>query len=201
MKINEKVKNKYLQCQAKYLNLQPSICIPETLAFEPHRISQLQFRGTIPPFAWNNNKPQSKQPVSGPRFEPGTSRRSSRSVNHSTTTFGWNPFPISARFLLSWPRLIAGFPAGTQIHVGHGHFLDRSMALAVSRGPLATEARVRARASPCEIWQALSHCLGSSLSVSFRHGSILIYHLGDEHQSRCWPQLRDIASPRGHEHE
>jgi hypothetical protein len=41
----------------------------------------------------NHEKPQSGQPVSGPRFEPGTSWIQSRSANHSTTTFGrmvWN---------------------------------------------------------------------------------------------------------------
>jgi hypothetical protein len=37
----------------------------------------------------NHEKPQSGQPVSGPRIEHGTSRIRSRSANHSTTTFGF----------------------------------------------------------------------------------------------------------------
>jgi hypothetical protein len=36
----------------------------------------------------NNEKFESEQPVSWPRFEPGASRIRSREVNHSTTTFG-----------------------------------------------------------------------------------------------------------------
>jgi hypothetical protein len=38
----------------------------------------------------NHEKPQSGEPVSGPRFEPRTSKIRSRSVNHSTTTLGSN---------------------------------------------------------------------------------------------------------------
>jgi hypothetical protein len=37
----------------------------------------------------NHEKPQSGQPDFGPKnVEPGTSRKRSRGVNHSTTTFG-----------------------------------------------------------------------------------------------------------------
>jgi hypothetical protein len=36
----------------------------------------------------NHENPRSSWPVSGPTFEPGTSRIRSRSVKHSTTTFG-----------------------------------------------------------------------------------------------------------------
>jgi hypothetical protein len=36
----------------------------------------------------NHEKSQSGYAVSGPRFEPGTSKIRNRSVNHSTTTFG-----------------------------------------------------------------------------------------------------------------
>jgi hypothetical protein len=36
----------------------------------------------------NHEKSQSLWPVSGPRFEPGTSRIRSRSVNHLTMTLG-----------------------------------------------------------------------------------------------------------------
>jgi hypothetical protein len=37
----------------------------------------------------NHEKPQSEYSVSEPRFESGTSRIRSSSVNHSTTTFGF----------------------------------------------------------------------------------------------------------------
>jgi hypothetical protein len=54
-------------------------------------------RGVIcPAFAWrdwgNHDKPQSRQTVSEPRSEPGTSRIRSRNANHSTTTLGFSCF-------------------------------------------------------------------------------------------------------------
>jgi hypothetical protein len=43
----------------------------------------------------------------------------------------------------------------------------------------------------------------SPVNISFRQGSILIYHLGEEQYVRWWPQFRDIVSPhrRGNRYE
>jgi hypothetical protein len=48
-------------------------------------------RATVPTLDWSDwgiqPKSQSRYPISGPRFEPGTSRMWSGSCDHSTATF------------------------------------------------------------------------------------------------------------------
>jgi hypothetical protein len=54
----------------------------------------------------NHEKSQSGQSVSGPRFEPGTSRIRRRSVNHSTTTFGRRYLKFAEFYKKFWEELI-----------------------------------------------------------------------------------------------
>jgi hypothetical protein len=39
------------------------------------------------------------------------------------------------------------------------------------------------------------------VSITPPSPSVLVYHLGDEHHARWWPQFRDIASPHLHEQQ
>jgi hypothetical protein len=53
------------------------------------------------------------------------------------------------------------------------------------------------------LWQVFLQALWFSLICIIPSWlSILVYHLtGDEQETRCWLQFRDIASPHQHEHE
>jgi hypothetical protein len=81
------------------------------------------------------------------------------------------------------------------------HFMAcRTIAQAVSRQPVTAEARVRARLSSCGICGGQRDRSFSVLQLFLviiipLWLSILVYHLGNEHQARWWPQLRDIVSP------
>jgi hypothetical protein len=49
--------------------------------------------------------------------------------------------------------------------------------------------------------QVFSRGLRFPVSITPPSLSVLFYHMGDEHQARCWPQFRDMASPHRHEQQ
>jgi hypothetical protein len=82
------------------------------------------------------------------------------------------------------------------------------MTLEISRWPLTTGARVRARFSPrgicCE--QSITGTGFSQSSLVFpcqfitpRLHTHSLCHLGDDQYARWWPQFRDTVSPHQHE--
>jgi hypothetical protein len=85
-----------------------------------------------------------------------------------------------------------------------------AMAQVVSHWPLTTEAQIHTWVSSCGICGGRSDKgMGFSPSSSVfpcqyhstHHGSTLIYHLGDEQQTRWWPQFRDIVSLLRHKQQ